>query len=343
MYRIYLILLFFSVNLFSQMLPMEERYKQIYKNIEKKEYNEKLVNLTAIALENRDVVNEAGEALSNAYENKILRSRLIILFVNIIYDIENSERIKKIFNDLLKDREFKTAIVKIIKSEKNSKKIFNLLKQYFIKKLDKRFDKIFKTYLMDKFLCQTNIDTVFKVIAKKFLSDRLKDVVYNYYKENKIEDKYSNRFKQQLVSLPYDYSIDGWFEKVFDKNYKKIKKLLTSRDNFNLFINDNLKSIVLDIVYSTMSDENFLKFYKKDFYNEFFKDDLFLKRILKSLLIDDNEQLFDKIKEKRFNCFHLEQKMIKIDEGLLIIYLKSILSKKELESKVLPILYESLR
>lgn len=343
MYKIYLVLLLFSINLFSQMLSMEDRYKQVYKNIEKKEYQEQLVDLIAIAFQNKNIIQESNKILTNAYENKILKEKLIILFVNTIYDNENSIKIKKALKELLKDEEFKTSIIKIIKSEKNTKKIFNLLKQYFIKKLDKRFNKIFKTYLIDKFLCQTNINTLFKVISKKILEEHISKVIFDYYEKNKIASKYSDKFKQKLVSLPYDYSVDAWFEKSFKNNYSKIRKLVTNSKNFNLFINKNLETLTLDIIYSTINSELFLKSYKKDFYNEFIKDSFMLNKILKSLIIDTSDELFDKIKEKRFNCFHLDEKLFKLDEGILIFYLKEILSKKELEDKVLPILYESLK
>ncbi len=343
MYKIYLVLLFFSINLFSQMLSMDDRYKQIYKNIEKKEYQEQLVELIAIAFQNKNIIEESNKILANAYENKILKDKLIILFVNTIYDNENSIKIKKIFKELLTDEKFKTSIIKIIKSEKNTKKIFNLLKQHFIKKFDKRFNKIFKIYLIDKFLCQTNINTVFKVISKNILEESVIKVISDYYEKNKIANKYSDKFKQSLVSLPYDYSIDAWFKKLFKKDYSKIKKLVTNSKNFNLFINKNLETLTLSVIYSTIDNELLLKSYKKDFNNEFIKNNLMLKKILKSLIIDNNDEIFDKIKEKRFNCFHLDEKMIKLDEGILTIYLKEILSKRELENKVLPILYESLK
>lgn len=325
------------------MLPLEERYSQLYKNFEKKEYQENLTELLSIAIENRKVIKETKKILTNSYDNKILKDKLIILFISILYDNENSAIIGNTIKELIKDEDFKTQIIKIIKTEKDSKKIFKLLKNYFMEKFDKRFDDFFKIYLTDKLLCQYNIDLAFKVMSENILTKEINVTIENYYKENKLPEKYIDKLKQKLVALPYDYSIDKWFKKFYKKSSDKIKKIIIKEENYNIFINHYLENLILETIYSTINNDSFLKKFKKEFHNEFLSDNKTLKKLLKSLLFDSSDLIFNKIKEKRYNCFHLTSKMFRIDKELLSLYLKEILKKKELEEKILPVLYENLK
>jgi hypothetical protein len=341
--KIFFILTLFSVNLFSQMLPMENRYTQIYKNLEKNEYKKELITLITSILENQNLIQETSKILENSFENKILKDKIIVFLVSVIYDANNSIQLKNAFNELLEDEEFKTQIVKIIKTEKDSKKIFILLKDFFIKKIDKRFNKIFKTFLNDKFLCQHNIDLTFTVVSKNLINENIGTLILDYYKENNFPDKYKESLKQQLVSLPYDYSIDSWFKDYYKKTYTKIKEFFLNERNSKFIMSEHLEALELNTIYSILNNQLFLDSYKKEFYNEFISDKVKLKKALKSLIIDDSDTLFEKINEKRFNCFHLDEKMIRIDFGLLSLFLKSILGKKEIELNVLPIFFESLK
>jgi len=343
MYKICLILLVFSFNLFAQMLDFEDRYKELYKNYKKSEYQEEISKSLTKILENRFVLEKAETILNDSYDNKVLKSKIIVLFINVIYDNKHSIIIKKQLNDLLfKDEEFKTKVIKIIKTEKNTKKIFSLLKGFFIKKIDKRFNDIFKRYLKDKFLCQHNIDLTFSIIAENLLSKEIEDIALAYYSEKEFPEKYNESLRRKLVSLPYNYSISNWFK----NDYKKV---LTRLDDFfvkneaKFLVNDKIESVELDIIYSLLQNEIFLTEFKKEFYNEFLKDGNTMKLILKESLIKDSDTLFNKIKEKRFNCFHLNRKMFRIDKGVLSFYFKDVLKAKEIEKSILPILFESLK
>ena len=343
MYKICLILIVFSINSFAQMLSLEDRYKQLYKNFKKTEYQKEVIKSLTKMLENRFVVDKSEKILNDSYENKVLKSKIVVLFINVIYDNKHSLIIKNQLSDLLfKDEEFKTSIIKIIKTEKDTKKIFSLLKEFFIKKLDKRFNDVFKRYLKDKFLCQHNIDLTFSMLAESLLSKEIEDIVLAHYKENEFPEKYAELLKRKIVAMPYNYSIDNWFE----KNYKKI--LLKLNDYFvknesKFLVNDKMESVELDIIYSLLQNEVFLTEFKKEFYNEFLKDENIMKSILKDSLISDTETLFNKIKEKRFNCFHLNRKMFRIDKGVLSFYFKDVLKAKEIEKSILPILFKSLK
>ena len=94
MYKIILLISLFSVNILAQMLPMEDRYKELYKNFKKTEYQEKTSELITVIIENREVLKKSEEILDNSYKNEVLNSKVIIFMINIIYDNENSRVIK---------------------------------------------------------------------------------------------------------------------------------------------------------------------------------------------------------------------------------------------------------
>jgi len=65
--------------------------------------------------------------------------------------------------------------------------------------------------------------------------------------------------------------------------------------------------------------------------------------MLKSSLISDSDTLLKEIEERRFSCINLEEKMFSIDKGILSIYLKDVLKVKDIEKKVFPVLFKSLK
>ena len=332
-----------NLNVFAQMLSMEERYKILFDTFKEKKYQSELMSYLSRAFQNPEMTSEFSKILENSFQDKILKNKLKIMFIKIIYDDNNSLLIGKAFKKLVKtDDEFRKNIIKIIKTEKNNKKIFLLFKKYFSDKLDENFYFLYKRYLKDKFLCQYNINLFTEVFFKNlFKEQNYSYIAENFNVENKSFLKFKERLKQELLSLPYDYKIKSRFDDIYGDILKKISDYLIDK-NKKFFYSDFLESVFLETIYSVLDDDIFLNLYSKEFENDFLKDEKKLEIFLKAVLIDKNDKLFDKIKKKRFNCFHLNEKMFKINSDFLYLYLKDMLNKEQ-TGDIFDILFKSLK
>lgn len=314
------------------MMSMPERYEVFYQNFERLKYKDKVeTDLTKIYL-NYKIENNLSKVLRESFSKEVLKNKLKKMFINIIYDINNFSIIKEAVSELLKEEDFKKEIIKIIKLERKPKKIFNLLAAYFSKKFDKNFDIFYKRYLDDKFLCPRNFETMAKALAQKLTSEDIINFVKENYPENgKYFGIYKEKLKNKLLSLPYDYKINSWFEDYFESSEIKLNNFFNKKDNIRLLLNDHLKTLFLNTLYELIENDSFLNSYAKEFKIDFLNNKSKLKIFLKSLIFEPAGEILKKIKKKRFNCFYLDIKMFNIDNDILKLYLKELLNRQKID------------